>query len=266
MDLRFEQPERVEAPVAGGGELALDRLPAEQSEALSRDSDDVIPGIVAVVGCDGSGKTRLTRDLVASLARTGTVERGYMGLVSGETGDKIKRLPVIGVRLEKYLAAKARRAQDMKKELPGTFAAIVMYLFSEWRVFQLRRLIERSESGVLVIADRYPQAEIPGFDYDGPGLTVTRTNNWLVRKLAMREQKRYEWMARQRPALIIRLMVDLDTAFERKSDHPVGELRDKIETMPRIQYNGARVREIDSCMPYTQVLATALQAIATLTV
>jgi hypothetical protein len=140
-----------------------------------------------------------------------------------------------------------------------------MYLFSEWRVAHLRRLIARSESGVLVVADRYPQAEIPGFDYDGPGLAVTRTNNWLVRKLAMREQKLYEWMARQRPALIIRLMVDLDTAFARKSDHPVAELRDKIETMPRIGYNGARMREIDSRMPYAQVLATALQAIVTLT-
>jgi len=29
-------------------------------------------------------------------------------------------------------------------------------------------------------------------DYDGPGLSAGRTSNWLVRKLAMREQKLYE--------------------------------------------------------------------------
>lgn len=262
MDFEFDRLDRVEAPVsASGTTLALDGLRTRREQAVGG-GFEAIPGIVAVVGCDGSGKTRLTRDLVASLARTTTVERRYMGLVSGETGDKIKRLPFIGVRLEKYLAAKARRAQDMKKKLPGTFAAVVMYLFSEWRVIQLRRTIARSRTGVLVIADRYPQAEIPGFDYDGPGLSVTRSNNRLIRKLAMREQKLYDWMAQQRPGLIIRLMVDPDTAFARKPDHPMTELRDKIETMPRIRYNGARVREVDSRMPYTQVLATALQAIA----
>jgi hypothetical protein len=81
----------------------------------------------------------------------------------------------------------------------------------------------------------------------------------------MREQKLYEWMAEQKPSLIIRLNIDPDTAHARKSDHPMSELRDKIETMPRIGYNGAEVREIDSRMPYQQVLATALQAIASVT-
>src|SRR3546814_1201829 len=68
-----------------------------------------------------------------------------MGLISGEMGDKIKQLPFIGIRLERYLAAKARRAQDMEKKLPGTFTAIVMYLLSLWRVAQLRRLMRLSQ-------------------------------------------------------------------------------------------------------------------------
>src|SRR5690606_21101170 len=52
-----------------------------------------LPGVVAVVGCDGSGKTRLVKDLVAALRQERPAERRYMGLISGETGDKIKRLP-----------------------------------------------------------------------------------------------------------------------------------------------------------------------------
>ena len=55
-------------------------------------------------------------------------------------GDKIKRLPFIGVRLESHLAAKVRRAQDMKKKVPGVFTALVMYLFSVWRVLQVKRM------------------------------------------------------------------------------------------------------------------------------
>lgn len=221
----------------------------------------VLAGVIAVVGCDGTGKSTLTADLLANLRRRGPAERRYMGLVSGEMGDKIKQLPFIGIRLERYLAAKARRAQDVKKKLPGTFTAIVMYLFSLWRVSQLRRVMRLSQDGVLVIADRYPQAEIPGFNYDGPGLTAHRTNNWLIGKLATREQKLYEWMSEQRPALIIRLTIDAETAFARKPDHHLSELRDKIEVMPRIRYNGANVCDIDSRMPYPQVLEAALRAV-----
>lgn len=221
----------------------------------------LLSGVVAVVGCDGTGKSTLTADLLTNLRRRGAAERRYMGLISGEMGDKIKHLPLVGVRLERYLAAKARRAQDMEKKLPGTFTAIVMYLFSLWRVRQLRRLMRLAQSGVLVIADRYPQAEIPGFNYDGPGLTADRTNNWLVRRLAARELKLYQWMAEQKPALIIRLNIDADTAFARKPDHHLSELRDKIAVMPRIRYNGANVRDIDARMPYPQVLQAALQAV-----
>lgn len=214
--------------------------------------------IVAVVGCDGSGKTRLATDIAAAFQQQRPTRRRYMGLVSGETGDKIKRLPLLGVALERYLAIKVRRAQDMQKKLPGPTTAIVMYLFSRWRAWQLRRLIKLKQNGVLVIAERYPQAEIPGFHYDGPGLAVDRSSNWLVRKLALREQALYEEMARLKPRLIIRLTIDADTAFARKPDHPLPELRDKIEIMQKLAYGGAPIAEVDSRMPYEQVLDTAL--------
>lgn len=220
-----------------------------------------LPGVFAVVGCDGTGKTMLTHDLASSLRVSGPVERRYMGLVSGEMGDKIKELPFIGVRLENNLHRKANRALDMEKKLPGTGTALIMYLFSLWRAVLLLRVKRLSRRGIKVITDRYPQDEIPGFHYDGPGLTVGRTSSWLVRKLAEREQKMYEWMAGQRPTLVIRLNIDEDTAHSRKLDHDLAELRDKISVMPRLRFNGATVCEINSAVPYPQVLAAALQAI-----
>jgi thymidylate kinase len=221
-----------------------------------------LDGVFAVVGCDGTGKTTLTADLLAQLRNKGPAKRCYLGLVSGETGDKIKSLPFIGVRLEHNLHNKANRALDMEKKLPGTGTAIIMYLLTLVRMVRLLRIMRLSSRGVQVIADRYPQAEIPGFHYDGPDLTVNRTGNWLVRKLAEREQKLYEWMAEQKPTLVIRLNIDADTAHARKPDHGIAELVDKISAISRLNFNGAQICEIDACNPYPQVLEAALQAIS----
>lgn len=220
-----------------------------------------LQGVIAVVGCDGTGKSTLTADLLKYLRQKGHAERRYLGLISGEAGNKIKDLPLIGVKFERYLAAKAARAQDMKQKLPGTGTAIIMHLFSHWRIRQLRRVMRLSDAGVFIIADRYPQAQIPGFNYDGPGFTATDNNNWLLRKLAVREQNLYNWMAMQRPALIIRLNIDAETAHARKPDHSLAELRDKSAIMPQLHYNGARILDIDARMPYAQVLSAAIQAI-----
>jgi hypothetical protein len=217
--------------------------------------------VFAIVGCDGTGKTMLTQDLTIELRTAGPAERCYLGLVSGEMGEKIKGLPFIGPRLENNLHRKVDRALDMEKKLPGTGTAVLMYLFSWWRVIQLLRVRRLSRRGVQVITDRYPQAEIPGFHYDGPGLTVDRSSSWLVRKLAEGEQNLYGWMAEQRPALVIRLNIDEGTAQARKLDHNMEELRDKILMMPRLSFNGAKILDIDASVPYPQVLETVLQEI-----
>jgi hypothetical protein len=220
-----------------------------------------LAGVFAVVGCDGTGKSTLTHDLRDSLRSKGPAERLYLGLVSGEVGDKIKDLPFIGVRLENNLHNKANRALDMEKKLPGTGTALIMYVLSLWRASLVLRMVRMSKRRVRVITDRYPQMEIPGFHYDGPGLTVNRTGNWLVRKLAEQEHRLYQWMARQQPALVIRLNIDAAAAHARKPDHPLAELTDKISVMRQLEFNGARVCEIDATGPYPQVLEAALEAI-----
>jgi len=223
-----------------------------------------LKGVIAVIGCDGSGKSTLTADLLRHLQKQGPAQRRYLGIVSGEVGDKIKALPLIGVRLERYLAAKAFRAQDMKKKIPGTGTAIIMHLLSYWRALHLIKVMRLSRRGVKIIADRYPQAEIAGFRYDGPGVTATEDDSWLLRKLAAREQKLYQWMAQYKPALVIRLNIDVETAFSRKPDHDMNELKDKIAVMPQLNFNGAKICELDAKAPYDEVLAGALAAISQL--
>ncbi|WP_294907411.1 hypothetical protein [Tatumella sp. UBA2305] len=224
-------------------------------------SVDYIKGLIAVVGSDGTGKSTLTNDIVKRLQQQQPTERRYLGLISGEDGDKIKKLPVIGVWLERRLAAKSDKTQRMSNQGPALWAAVIMYGFSLWRASNLRKAVRLAQSGVLVISDRYPQAEISGFYYDGPGIGVERVTGWLKTRLAEKERELYREMARIRPELILRLDIDVDTALSRKPDHSYEELKDKISQMVRIEYNGAKIAELDARAAYDQVLSQALQAI-----
>lgn len=237
-----------------------------QTDKLNTQSDaslPYIPGLVAVVGCDGTGKSTLTADLVKHLNKRWATERRYLGLVSGETGDKIKQWPLIGVWLERRLAKKTSKAQSMSTGGPALWAALIMYGFSLYRMANLRKVKALADSGVLVISDRYPQAEVSGFYYDGPGIGVERVTGRLKTWLAQRERRLYQQeMAKYRPELLIRLDIDVETAFSRKPDHDYEELRDKIGIMSTIQYNGTHIYELDSRMPYKDVLAKALELVS----
>lgn len=221
----------------------------------------VIPNMVAIVGCDGSGKSTITADLIKAMQKIRPTERRYLGLISGEDGDKIKKLPIIGVWLERRLAKKSEKTQSMRSEAPPLWAAFIMYALSCWRSSNFHKARALAESGVLVIADRYPQAEISGFHYDGPGLGVERVKGWLLKEMAKREVVIYEKLANYQPELIIRLDIDVETAFARKPDHSYQELSDKIGVMRQLNYNGANILDLDSRKPYEEVLASVVAAV-----
>ncbi|WP_422047341.1 hypothetical protein [Rosenbergiella nectarea] len=232
-----------------------------QASSSSAVTPIVIPRMVAIVGCDGSGKSTITADLIKEMQKIRPTERRYLGLISGEDGDKIKKLPVIGVWLERRLAKKSEKTQSMRSEAPPLWAAFIMYALSCWRSSNFHKAKALAESGVLVIADRYPQAEISGFHYDGPGLGVERVKGWLLKEMAKREVVIYEKLANYQPELIIRLDIDVETAFARKPDHSYQELSDKIGVMRQLTYNGANILDLDSRKPYEEVLASVIAAV-----
>ncbi|WP_441007612.1 hypothetical protein [Tatumella ptyseos] len=232
-----------------------------QTSSCSSATPIVVPRMVAIVGCDGSGKSTITADLIKAMQKIRPTERRYLGLISGEDGDKIKKLPIIGVWLERRLAKKSEKTQSMRSEAPPLWAAFIMYALSCWRSSNFHKAKALAESGVLVIADRYPQAEISGFHYDGPGLGVERVKGWLLKEMAKREVVIYEKLANYQPELIIRLDIDVETAFARKPDHSYQELSDKIEVMRQLTYNGANILDLDSRKPYDEVLASVVAAV-----
>jgi len=216
--------------------------------------------VIAVTGCDGAGKSTLSEDLATRLHTIEPVQWLYLGQSSGNIARWIRNLPVIGPPLGRYLVNKARNSHSKQTAAPGTATMLAIYLLSQWRAHKFRRMLRLNRRGVVVITDRYPQAEVSGFHFDGAGLGAVKLESWLARRLAAREQWLYQWMASHIPVLVIRLNIDAETAHLRKPDHRMSMLRDKVTVIPNLQFNGARILDLDGRDPYQQVLDTAVSA------
>lgn len=220
-----------------------------------------LPCVIAVTGCDGAGKSTLSEDLFSHLDNRGATQWLYLGQSSGNIAEWIRGLPLIGAPIGRYLVSKANKAHSDKAAGPDTATTLVIYILSHWRAHKFRRMLRLARRGVMVVTDRYPQAEVPGFYFDGPGLGAVNADSWLGRKLAAREQRLYEWMASFVPALVIRLNIDADTAHLRKPDHKLSMLRDKVTIIPTLHFNGAPILDLNGVDPYDQVLQEALGAV-----
>lgn len=216
--------------------------------------------VIAVVGCDGSGKSTLTMDLLRDLQQKyqGRVELLYLGQSSGDIGHWIKGLPLIGRPFGRYLLHKAERTHSKESSGPDTLTALVIYGLSLWRAYKFRKMLALNRKGVVVITDRYPQAEVAGFYFDGAGLGAVNAQGWLARRLTRWEQYLYNWMASHVPALVIRLNIDAEAAHARKPDHKLAMLRAKTSVIPTLHFNHAHILDLDSHTPYAQVLEEAL--------
>lgn len=227
--------------------------------------DEVSPetpmgSLIAVVGCDGSGKSTLTHDLNKDLSASVAVQTCYLGLGSGAIGERIKRVPLVGAAFERKLARKAAQTRTKGERIPGLATALVVYLFSLARLRRFRRMLDLRRRGFVVLTDRYPQVECPGF-YDGPGLSAASASGWAVAALARRERRLYQWMASFRPNVVIRLNVDVDTAAARKPDHRRDLLAKKVAVTPQLRFAGARIVDLDAVAPYEAVHAAAARTV-----
>lgn len=217
--------------------------------------------VIAITGCDGSGKSTLASRLVAYLSLSEPTELLYLGQSSGRIGEWISRLPVIGAPLGRYLRAKASRVHQHSSAAPGAITALVIYLLSYWRVYKFKRMLTRSEQGYLLVTDRYPQAEVAGFRFDGPQLAKTVGGSGWVCTLRKREKRMYQWMASYPPMLLIRLDIDAKTAHLRKPDHALSALREKVEVIPHLNFNGANICDLNAGDPADTVFQASLCAI-----
>jgi thymidylate kinase len=217
-----------------------------------------LPPLIAIVGSDGSGKSTLGTALLDWMNESRPTRLCHLGKQTGNIGRAIGRLPLVGGRLDKTLHEKAAKATDPAG--PGVVTALVIYLFSMRRVWRFKRMLALRAKGFAILTDRFPQLAVPG-KVDGLGLDEAATGSGLVRWLARRERRHYEWMASHKPDLVIRLTVDLATAVARKPDHRVSSLETKIRDVERLTFGGAQIVDIDAAQPADAVLDHAKAAI-----
>ena len=214
--------------------------------------------VIALVGCDGSGKSTVGAALLELLQAERPTAFCHLGKQAGNLERTLAPLPFIGP----YVTGKARkengRIQSGKKA--GVLAAVSGFVLSMRRVFRFALMRYRHERGLTILTDRYPQNVVPG-PMDGPTLANLNRDGVLLRLFSRVERGLYGRMARFRPDVVIRLNVDLETALQRKPDHVPFKLARKIDDLARLEFAGAPIVDIDGTEPLEQVLEQAEETV-----
>lgn len=218
------------------------------------------PLLIAVVGCDGSGKSTLTQALQAWLGARRPTVTCHLGKQSGNVGRALARMPLVGRRIDTSIDASTHKAQGDTG--PGLLATLVIYAFALRRARRFGRMLKLRGEGKTIIADRFPQVEMPGA-IDGPGLGGVRRTG-LAGALAVSERRLFERMVAHTPDLVLRLNVPLDLAAARKPDHRLAALARKVDEVPRLRFGAAPIVDLDAREPVDRVIARAQSAILAL--
>jgi thymidylate kinase len=215
--------------------------------------------VVAAVGADGSGKTRLTRDLESWLAARLVVSHVYFGQPKSGLVFRLLNKPgsLVRKRSEPRVAVTAERSPAPSV---GRYEGLARYTEAAkwvWLALFRRRLARSARSsarrGTVVIAERYPLADFYSMEtpMDGPRLQPDGP-------FARFEMRQYR--AIPDPGLTIILDADLETLRSRKEDLTREEHIPKVEAITRLEDDQDRAR-IDVTQPYEAVLADAKRAV-----
>lgn len=216
--------------------------------------------IIAFIGCDGAGKSRLSVETAQLLNTKRKTVHVYLGLGSGDLGRRIEKIPFIGPYIARVSSRKAKKTRMPGTKIPGLLTALVVFLFSCKRYWAFKRLLKAHHDNIQIVTDRYPQAELAGC-CDGPGLSAGYTNNPIIAWLVDVEKRLYQKMADVHPTVVIFLDVDLQTAISRKPDHNMNLLATKIEKTRLLRFGGAPMVKIDACQSYDNVRKQAFSVI-----
>ena len=230
--------------------------------------------IIAFLGADGSGKSTVTSAVASWLSWRMEVVPLYLGFGDGPVS--WVRMPLRGLKL----LYSRRRRPPAAPELPPEASAREMRAPSLrdipralWRVLwswsvvrekrsRLRQARRGRNLGLVVLCDRYPQAQIMGLG-DGPLLGYWERHPWArLRAVAKWELGAYREMEALAPDLVIKLHVSPEVSAARKHDVSLDSLVRRVDVVKRVRFSEwTQVAQVDADQPIQQVVLEVKRAI-----
>lgn len=196
--------------------------------------------VVALLGCDGAGKSTTLKYIKKEFSKKIDVVNIYFG--SGDGKSSLIRKPMkliakkvggkgIGATIEKEY--KENKKISFKSRVYSVAKIIWAISLAFEKKKKLKQMIKARNNGLLVITDRYPQSIHPGCS-DGPLLTKYANSKGLLKKLSNWEFKIYNLSNMNPPDLTIKLMVPSDVAISRKPEMTIEEIETKKEIIQKL--------------------------------
>lgn len=197
---------------------------------------------VAFLGCDGAGKSTTIAYVKKEFSKKLDVKTVYLG--SGDGSSSLLRKPMklvarkvggkgVGHAVEKEYADTqgTKKRVSMKARLYSIAKVIWADTLANEKKKKLRQIAKARNNGMLVLIDRYPQTEIPGYS-DGPLLTkYLEKGHGFLHKRAMKEFGIYQSAYTNPPDLALKLMVPTEVAIARKPEMTAKEINNKKEAV-----------------------------------
>ena len=212
--------------------------------------------VVAIVGVDGSGKTTVVAAIRAWLGSEIDVVPIYFGTGGGRPSLLLRPLKLMVPLMRRLYKTKPKGAShgNVSGRPPGRLYSALMM---GWAIIVAREKRNKllaarrgANRGLVVIADRYPQNEIVGFN-DGPLLTrLSGAPRWLRRF----EAASYVLARGLTPDLVIKLEVLPETAARREPDMAPALIRERIADLRRLTFASSRVVRVDAEKPLADVI------------
>lgn len=216
------------------------------------------PPIIAIIGCDGSGKSTISEHLIGFINQYESAVKVHLGKQAGNVERQLVKLPLLGKKLGKTID---RKKVSVAKSKIGVVPALVMMIFVLRRLFRFRRMLRLRKQGLIILADRYPQMQIPGA-YDGVLLPEHVPGRPFINWLACREHQAFRWMTSYKPDLVLKLNVDIDVACARKPDHRRESLEKKVAVTSKLNFPDSETVDIDVNQPLDHVLLLTERVVA----
>jgi hypothetical protein len=211
--------------------------------------------IIALIGPDGVGKSTQSADLARHFGHRLASCPIYLGSNDG-SWMRIRRKLALG-RKPRAVARSAARSGAAQRTgerswLHAHGSALWRLIIALQRMRALRQALRLAKSGVIVIADRWPQILEPGL-LDGPSVQPPARYR-IAQALWRAEQRIYRALARHRPGLMIHLDCDFATSHQRKpGDISAEAFAARLDLMARMRAADGAIVVVDARQSREQV-------------